>query len=124
MLGLGVPELLLILLVVLIFFGADKIPQLAKSLGKGMSEFRKAQQELKDEVAGEESKTVQTAENTDTAAPYQTVCPSCNGKTSRDSAFCSQCGQQMPAPPVCSGCRHAFLNDEKFCPECGQTRPS
>jgi len=43
MFGLGGQELLLILFVVLLFFGPSKLPELAKGLGKGMSEFKKAQ---------------------------------------------------------------------------------
>ena len=43
MFGIGVQELFLILIIVMLFFGAEKIPQLAKSLGRGMMEFNKAQ---------------------------------------------------------------------------------
>jgi sec-independent protein translocase protein TatA len=46
--NLGVTELLLIFLVVLVFFGAKKIPELAQGLGKGIREFRKATRELED----------------------------------------------------------------------------
>jgi sec-independent protein translocase protein TatA len=42
MFGLRLPELLLILAVVLIVFGANKIPQLGAGLGQGMKSFRKA----------------------------------------------------------------------------------
>ena len=48
--GPGVWEVLVILLVVIIFFGAKKIPELARSLGLGLREFKKAKQEIKDEV--------------------------------------------------------------------------
>ncbi|MGA9120935.1 MAG: twin-arginine translocase TatA/TatE family subunit [Bacteroidota bacterium] len=44
--NLGVPELLVILLIVLVFFGSKKIPELAQGLGKGIREFRKASREL------------------------------------------------------------------------------
>ncbi len=37
---IGVPELLLILLIVIIFFGAGKLPQLGKGLGEGIKNFR------------------------------------------------------------------------------------
>jgi sec-independent protein translocase protein TatA len=46
--NLGVTELLLIFLVVLVFFGSKKIPELAQGLGKGIKEFRKATRELED----------------------------------------------------------------------------
>ena len=39
--NLGVPELLIILLVILVLFGAKKIPDLAKGIGKGIKDFKK-----------------------------------------------------------------------------------
>ena len=41
--SLGAPELILIIVVVLILFGGRKIPELMKGLGKGMKEFKDAQ---------------------------------------------------------------------------------
>jgi sec-independent protein translocase protein TatA len=51
--NLGTPEILLILLVILIFFGAKKIPELAKGLGTGLREFRKAARDVQDEIEKE-----------------------------------------------------------------------
>lgn len=48
--GLGGWEILLILMVLLIFFGAKKIPELARGLGKGIKEFKDATNEIKDEI--------------------------------------------------------------------------
>src|SRR5699024_7555659 len=50
--SIGGTEILLILIVVLILFGADKLPELARGLGKGMNEFRKASENLKSEIEG------------------------------------------------------------------------
>jgi len=44
--NIGLKELLLILLIVLILFGAKKVPELAKGLGSGLREFKKAAKEL------------------------------------------------------------------------------
>jgi sec-independent protein translocase protein TatA len=48
--GIGAQELILILLVILLLFGAKKIPEMAQGLGKGMREFRKAMKETQDEL--------------------------------------------------------------------------
>ena len=42
MFGLGAQELLLILLIALLFFGGEKLPDIAKGLGKGLHEFKRA----------------------------------------------------------------------------------
>ncbi len=42
MFGLGVQEILLILLIAVFFFGGEKIPDIAKGLGKGLREFKRA----------------------------------------------------------------------------------
>jgi TatA/E family protein of Tat protein translocase len=49
MFGIGMPELLLILGLALIVLGPKKLPELAKALGKGLAEFRRATDELKSE---------------------------------------------------------------------------
>lgn len=56
MLGLGAQEMVLIVLVILIFFGAKKIPELARGLGKGVSEFKKGMSDIQTELQKEESK--------------------------------------------------------------------
>jgi sec-independent protein translocase protein TatA len=50
---IGTTEIILILLIVLIFFGAKKIPELAQGLGKGVREFRKAARDIQDEIEKE-----------------------------------------------------------------------
>jgi|AntDeeMinimDraft_6_1070357.scaffolds.fasta_scaffold20388_1 sec-independent protein translocase protein TatA len=48
--GFGGAELIVIGFVILIFFGADKIPELARGIGQGMNEFKKASDNLKKEI--------------------------------------------------------------------------
>jgi len=47
--GVGLTELLIVLLIILIIFGAGKLPKVAKSIGEGIKEFRKAQSDEKGE---------------------------------------------------------------------------
>jgi sec-independent protein translocase protein TatA len=46
---IGYPELIIILAVVLLLFGANKLPEIARSIGKSTKEFKKAQSEVDDE---------------------------------------------------------------------------
>ncbi|MEN8773508.1 MAG: twin-arginine translocase TatA/TatE family subunit [Akkermansiaceae bacterium] len=53
---LGTQEMILIFLILLLLFGAKKLPQLARGIGKSVGEFRKAREEFEDEIrkGGEE----------------------------------------------------------------------
>ena len=68
--GLGGMEVVLILVVFLVLFGAKKIPELAKGLGTGIKEFKKATREVTDEI-----------QNTTTDTPPATK-PAANGQLS------------------------------------------
>ncbi|MFO8191417.1 MAG: twin-arginine translocase TatA/TatE family subunit [Bacillota bacterium] len=48
---IGIWEILLILIVALIIFGPAKLPELGKSIGNGLREFKKATRELKDTIS-------------------------------------------------------------------------
>jgi sec-independent protein translocase protein TatA len=48
--GLGGTEVILILVVILLLFGAKRIPELAKGLGRGIREFKDATKEVKSEI--------------------------------------------------------------------------
>lgn len=50
--GLGGTEVVLIVLAILLFFGAKRIPELAKGLGRGIREFKDASKEMKQDIEG------------------------------------------------------------------------
>ena len=60
MFGLGTQEIILICIVILVLFGAKKIPDLMSGLGKGIKEFKKASRDIETEITntGEEKKSV------------------------------------------------------------------
>jgi sec-independent protein translocase protein TatA len=51
--NLGFGEILIILLIVLLLFGAKRIPEIASSMGKGIRDFKKSLNDVQDSVAGE-----------------------------------------------------------------------
>ena len=50
MFGIGAPELIIIAIIALLIFGPSKLPELGKTIGKGLREFRNASSNLKDQL--------------------------------------------------------------------------
>jgi sec-independent protein translocase protein TatA len=77
--SLGMPELIIIFVIALIVFGPRKLPELGKSLGRSLNEFKRASNELKstleDEIRVEEQRSATPAapQPTPTPAPTETV---------------------------------------------------
>lgn len=62
--GLGTGELVVILLVFLLLFGAKRIPELMQSLGKGVNSFKKGLKDVTDEIASEDKSKGDTKDET------------------------------------------------------------
>lgn len=62
MFGIGVPELLLILVIGLVVFGPGKLPEVGKAIGKSLQEFKKATNAVEDATKNDEPKKIVNAE--------------------------------------------------------------
>jgi len=56
--GLGTPEIIAILVIVFLLFGAKKLPEFARGLGKSLGEFKKAKSEFEEELLKTEKETM------------------------------------------------------------------
>ena len=96
--SLGVPELLLIFAVILIVFGPRRIPEIGRTLGKAMGEFRKATDDLKStierEVRLEELKKIQTPTLEEFVTPFESV-----SRTAPAVESTSLPGDESTSPP-------------------------
>src|SRR3954470_12689069 len=77
--NVGIPELIIIFTIALIIFGPRKLPELGKSLGKSLAEFKRASNELKntldEEIRMEERRSAERQEPPRVAAPVTPVTP-------------------------------------------------
>ena len=89
--GLGPMELVIILLVLVLVFGATRVADLGAGLGKGIREFRK---NVKDEAEEEPASASPAAGESVSAVK----CPSCGSLNPLSAKHCSQCGAGLAAP--------------------------
>src|SRR5689334_1412614 len=84
MFGLGTQELLVILVIVLVLFGANRLPQLARSLGSSLKEFKKG---IDEGQAKESSVSPPSAERV-SAPAVQRICGQCKNALAADWTHC------------------------------------
>jgi sec-independent protein translocase protein TatA len=96
---LGLPELGLILVIVLLIFGAGRLPDVGGAIGKSVREFRKA---AKDDDADAKASVTTNSTNNSASAPATTpetiFCAECGTKNPRNAKFCAQCGHSIVTP--------------------------
>jgi sec-independent protein translocase protein TatA len=73
--NLGGGEIILILALILILFGAKKLPELAKGLGQGIKEFKKATREVTDEISNAMDETPPPPQRLPPTTPEATAPP-------------------------------------------------
>lgn len=83
MFGLGMPELVVILLIALVVFGAAKLPQIGSSLGSAIREFKKSVESPPKEVTP--------------APPEAIVCNQCRQPLQKEWLACPHCGTKREA---------------------------
>ena len=93
MFGMGAQELMIILVIVLVLFGGSKLPDLAKSLGKPMKEFKKG-------IATEEEPASKPEPATSASPAPPRVCGSCKGVLEAAWTHCPSCGAPAPQASV------------------------
>jgi len=87
-------HLILILAIILIVFGAGKLPEVGGGLGKSIKEFRRGVREATEDPPVAESPTVAIPNVT---AEAVSTCPNCGSTISDGAHFCSTCGNKLAA---------------------------
>jgi sec-independent protein translocase protein TatA len=82
MFGLGMPELLVVLVIGLLVFGAGRLPEIGSSLGKAIRGFR-------------DSSERREAEPPEPPPAGTRTCPHCQATATPDAKFCPRCGKSL-----------------------------
>jgi sec-independent protein translocase protein TatA len=86
MFGLGMPELVVILVIALLVFGAGRLPEIGSSLGRAIRGFKESTEKRDPEPAEPKAEVTGTAEKS---------CPKCGKNAAAAAAFCAACGAKL-----------------------------
>ena len=86
MFGLGMPELIIILVIALLVFGAGRLPEIGNSLGRAIKGFREASDKREPEPPAPTGEANGSAVRT---------CPQCGQAVTAAAAFCASCGKKL-----------------------------
>ena len=101
MFGMGAQELMVILVIVLLLFGGSKLPDLAKSLGKSMKEFKKGIASEPEEEQVPKPQPAASAGPAPVSVPVSgRVCGSCKGPLEAAWMHCPSCGAPAAKAPT------------------------
>ncbi|MHB1007294.1 MAG: twin-arginine translocase TatA/TatE family subunit [Chloroflexota bacterium] len=130
-LNIGPGEMILILVIALVVFGPGKLPEIGRSVGRSINEFRRATSDLTrefsqsiDEVKQpfDELKGAVSGTTVNAAAVATATCPTCAAVNPVSNKFCKECGGRMvpeEATIACGACAAVNPVSNKFCKECG-----
>src|SRR5438105_4505738 len=96
--GVGLPELLLIMVLALVVIGPERLPEVAAQVGKTMAELKRQANQLTSEfqqsleVATQERKEQRIGATTPLASRY---CPQCGTAATAEARFCASCGATL-----------------------------
>ena len=93
--SIGMPELIIILVIALIIFGPRKLPELGKSLGRSLNEFKKASNDLQNTLEQE----IKIEEQKETAAKVKAEESTASAAFDRDASFDKDKDDQSTSPP-------------------------
>lgn len=98
--GLGGPELMMILFVILLLFGANKLPELARGLGRATREFKKATSGVEEEIRSAMAEPVPQSDEAKRFAPKPVVVPPQHTRPAASSHEVPPATPPPPAPPA------------------------
>ena len=115
MFGIGVPELILILIVGLIVFGPGKLPEAGRALGKGLREFKKASNALTQALNAEPApqQTAQTVQPVQQSAPQSAPAPAAQTAETKAAEEPAQPAQPAYQPPTQASVRQQLAEQGK-----------